>query len=122
MDNFELKIVSEGKSSLEKALGIAFAKHNSATHYVITPKKICLFWMKPSDHKEAIPLPFKLHTDNVTDFVWSWLKEADYGDEPDHDGSNGKGWLVSTDPGWGHVEGSFYGICKIEPEWAMYGK
>jgi hypothetical protein len=29
--------------------------------------------------------------------VTAWLEEVDYGEEPDHDGANGKGWRVYCD-------------------------
>lgn len=59
----------------------------------------------------------------ATEVADNWLRHsAEYGEQPDHDGSNGKGWRVFTDSTWGHVFGMYQGICGIAPEWAMYGK
>jgi len=38
----------------------------------------------------------------AADFAHHWLDEADYGNEPDHDGHNTKGWTVFNQH-WGHV-------------------
>lgn len=66
-------------------------------------------------------LPFPLDLNTSISFAWHWLTtSADYGNEPDHDGDNGKGWRVYNE-NWGRV-GSFYGFVAIKPAWAMYGK
>ena len=69
----------------------------------------------------SLALPFQLKLDAAVEFVHSWLESIDYPPEPDHDGSNHKGFRAFTDS-WGHVAGHRYGIVGIQPAWAMYGK
>lgn len=142
MDNFRIDITAEGQASLLKALEIAFA-HNApgkkveSYHVVKLESKsyngipeslngetaLVLRWIKEDKPKVDGPvnLPFKLDCAGAADFTARWLAEQDYGKEPDHDGSNGKGWRIWTG-GWGHVGDDRYAVCAIMPEWAMYGK
>lgn len=67
------------------------------------------------------PFPGKgLTQEAVEPFVKAWLESADYGNEPDHDGSNGRSWRFYCE-GWGHVI-DYHGFCAIEPQYVMYGK
>jgi hypothetical protein len=54
-------------------------------------------------------------------FVHEWLGGVHYPPEPDIDGSVSKGWRVFT-TAWGHVLADAYGICAIQPCWALHGK
>ena len=69
----------------------------------------------------AVPLPYPLDLEGAYGLVTGWLRQVEYGSEPGHDGSNGRGWRLFTD-GWGHVAGHHYGIVGVQPLWAMYGK
>ena len=71
---------------------------------------------------KAEKLPFPLSLEAAIEFLWSWLETAEYGNEPDHDGDNKKGFLVTTGNYWGHVEESHYAFIGVYPEWQMYGK
>ena len=82
--------------------------------------RLIFFWHNP-DWKTAQELPFKMDIDDAINFAWGWLSKQDYGEEPDHDGSSGKGFAVYNET-WGHVGGSFYGICAVSPQWSWYGK
>lgn len=79
---------------------------------------LILLW---HEEQNATPLPYPLTLDKAISFVADWLSQADYGSQPDHDGSNGKGWRLFTND-WGHVAGHHYGIVGVQPAWAMYGK
>lgn len=70
---------------------------------------------------EAHRLMYPMDARAASDLVWNWLQQADYGTQPDHDGSNGKGWHIFTGA-WGHVFDAYQGIAAICPTWAMYGK
>ncbi len=72
--------------------------------------------------QDAMALPFPLTVDAAISFLWEWLQTADFGQEPDQDGSNGKGFVVKTGDFWGHVEGSHYAFIGVYPDWQMYGK
>lgn len=71
---------------------------------------------------KASPLPYPLTAEAAIDFLWAWLQTAEYGQEPDHDGSNGQGFLVTTGDFWGRVEGCDYAFVGVYPRWQMYGK
>jgi hypothetical protein len=151
MDNKRIDITYEGDKALESAIGLVWPHPNSrATHFFVANYKLevtyhsygtdgkatstshsenlrvspdgtetlILFWR---DEGAAIPLPFPMVLSDAINFVKGWLRTRELVDEPDHDGSNGKGWRVFTEA-WGHVAGFHYAICGIQPAWAMYGK
>lgn len=93
--------------------------------YNCEPRPLRLVFFNHYDIKkedgDKTTLPFKLDADGASDFARRWLEEADYGREPDHDGSNGKGWRIYNE-GWGHVDNDHYGVIAVTPVWAMYGK
>lgn len=121
-DNRKLVIENEGRVLFEYGMRIAFGEgEHKARHYAITEKDgLILMWGEDTALKSQ-PLPYPMTAEVAIPFAWSWLEQADYGQQPDHDGSNGKGWTLHRD-GWGHVAGSFYAIVGIKPTWAMYGK
>lgn len=84
---------------------------------------IVLFWHEDSvaDVKSSL-LPFPLTADTAPEFLWAYLQGAEFGNQPDHDGSNGKGYFITSGNGWGHVEGSHYAFLGVYPAWQMYGK
>jgi len=142
MNNFGIDITAEGQETLLKAIEIAFAhnapgqcmesyhlsklessEYNGLPKNVDGRKAIILRWTKTEKVAEGGPvnLPFKLDPRGAADFARRWLAEQDYGQEPDHDGHNGKGWRIITG-NWGHIGDDHYAICAILPWWAMYGK
>ncbi len=142
MDNFKIDITAEGESSLRKAIEIAFA-HNAPGQKVESYHILKLVRSPYNDLQEELDgrtamvlrwtteerpkpdgpvnLPFRLDSAGAADFAIRWLAEQDFGREPDHDGSNRKGWHIYTGA-WGHVAGDQYAVCAIVPAWAMYGK
>jgi zinc transporter ZupT len=122
MDNFCINIISEGQDHLTAALKLGFRDYK-ATFYAVSPdaKRLTYFWSDPSGHI-CHSLPFKFTHADAASFTHRWLQEsASYSNEPDIDGSCGKGWRVFTDS-LGHVDGIWQSIVAIEPVWAMYGK
>lgn len=79
---------------------------------------LCFYWTECTG---ALKLPFKMDAQKASEFASGWLSDIEWGREPDHDGSNGKGWRLFNDD-WGHVGGSWQAIVAIQPAWAMYGK
>ena len=99
MDNFFIDIVCEHKDNLRRAIDIVFTQHRRATHYAIRPAepdeevggdprnrtrpkplRLVLFWSKPTGNggeADVLPLPFTLDAEGATNFIESWLKEAD---------------------------------------------
>lgn len=126
MDNRRLDITSQGEAALAHAMALAWdnAAGSKTSHYRISKDSptFVLYWSKPEEHQSALALPYPLKLDEAVALVAGWLRETmPSGPEPDHDGDNGKGWRVFNEA-WGHVNGSQYGICAIQPVWAMYGK
>jgi hypothetical protein len=126
MDNFQIKVVSEGRPHFDMALGMCFDKYKMATHYIITKNgenkaySLTFYWIE-LDKAEALPYPMGFKA--ASDFAWHWLEHgADYGSEPDHDGDNHKGFLITNGDNWGQINGAYQSICQIQPCWAMYGK
>lgn len=97
--------------------------YKSATHYLFGENEgfswIELRWC---DAEGAIKLPYEINSyAKLFGFVRAWLDDANYGEEPDTDGSTNKGWSVKV----GSVSGkhiNFYAVCRIEAEWIVYGK
>ena len=71
---------------------------------------------------EIKTMPFPAKVDAAVKFLWDYLEQCEYPNEPDHDGSNKKGFFVTSGDYWGHVEGLTYSILMVAPEWQMYGK
>lgn len=149
MDNRFIDVVSEGDGALALALRLIWPNvpGGKATHYKMMNliekteypirdgkvahhsttmvedsrgvSTLILLW---SDERDAKELPYPLDLEESIAFVRGWLvHSANYGREPDHDGSNGRGWRVFTED-WGHVAGYHYAIAGVQPAWAMYGK
>ena len=150
MDNRLIDITSEGKEALKMALSLIWdnAPGGKATHFRVlnlrqnttynktkdrevghhltglvqddekgTPTLI-LYW---KEDRAAQILPYPMELDSCYEMVLGWLAQADYGFEPGHDGSNGKGFRVLNEM-WGHVIRSHYAFAAIQPCWAWYGK
>jgi hypothetical protein len=84
---------------------------------------IVLLWHEDVVHGvPALALPYPLTVDAAINFLDHWLNCAEFPPQPDHDGSNGRGFIVTTGDFWGHVEGSHYAFVGIYPNWQMYGK
>jgi hypothetical protein len=123
MDNFRFDLTSEG--DLTKPMEIAFGHYRTAEAYLIDPKKgLIFFWSAHANNntdKRLVALPFKLDAIGAADFAKRWLAEQDYGNQPDHDGDNGKGWRLYNED-WGRVGARTYSFIAVQPAWAMYGK
>ena len=142
MDNRQIDVTSQGREALALAMEIIWdnAPGGKATHYRVmnlrrqigdgldeklvedpdgTPTMI-LLWHEEGN-QESSEMAYPHSREQATGFVRGWLGSVEYGPEPDHDGSNGKGWRVFNEY-WGHVAGYRYAIVAVQPAWAMYGK
>lgn len=129
MDNFHFDVTGMGTDALADALRLALklssANKTPVSHYAVDPKAgMGLFWADATDERrvQTVPLPCPVGVEEITALVTGWLRTVDYGPEPDHDGSNTKGWRVYNDPGGARLWGSFYGIVAVQPQWAEHGK
>lgn len=146
MDNARVIVVSEGRPHFDLAMQLAFESPTAtATFWEVDQKpvfredsknvssereptdlfekehpRLIFYWSEPSG-RAVHPLPFPMKWKEAAEFAWGWLKNQDYGEQPDHDGSNGKGFAV-YDEAWGRVGGKWEAICAISPQWAWYGK
>ncbi len=118
MDNLHVSVTSEGADALLATLRLFNQK--AACGYRVEQKRIIFYWAA-ADRKDYHQFPFRMTIEQVAQFALTWLSQADYGKEPDHDGDNGKGWKCYCE-GWGHVASEYQAFAAVEPAWAMYGK
>jgi len=121
LDNFRFDLTSEG--DLVKPMEIAFQRATRrAEGYLIDDKKgLVFFWYLGGSAAGLVPLPFKMDHVGAADFAKRWLAEQNYGNEPDHDGDNGKGWRLYNEA-WGKIGDWTGSFIAVKPAWAMYGK
>lgn len=145
MDNFHIDILAEGEETLLEALVIAF-RHNApggtATHWASLDTKfegvewherdkpgptrptLVFYWSDPS-LKEATEILMYVKPREAATMVIAWMdtlvKKDKFPPQPDHDGSNSRGFRVFCEQ-WGHVNDNHYAIVAVQPTWAMYGK
>lgn len=113
----EVKERSPGNCKLGET--VFFASHHTEEKVVNgEPDTLILLW---GEERGAVQLPFPLNLERAIEFVAGWLGEAKYGPQPDHDGSNGKGWRLFNGP-WGHVVGHHCGIVGVQTCWMIYPK
>lgn len=129
MDNFHINVVAKGRELLGKTLEIAFSEwpRGAAGYRIDKAAGLIFLWHvdpRPQD-EGAVPFPFMMDPSGAADFAARWLATADYGQEPDHDGDNTKGWRVFLG-GFGRVHTSTgeedHAVCAVQPAWAMHGK
>lgn len=141
MDNRSVDITSEGNADLSAALRLIWpnAAGGKAVGYTMVNLKeevtyygepcthhfnrfvesvggtptLILYW---HEHSGGTPLPYAMGELSTLPFIQGWLNDVDYGRQPDHDGSNGKGWRVF------HIPDYSYSFVAIQPVWAWYGK
>ena len=150
-DNFAVHILSSGKENLDTIAKLIIRNRCSSAEYYVSDhlNGIVLFWHKPGgklkfsiprlekphelctdrrdDSRDTIDshvmrLPFLLNQSNVTDFLWCVLQDFTYPQEPDHDGDNEKGFIITTGNEWGQIKDEDYCILQMAPAWIMLGK
>ncbi len=127
----KLDIYLTGQENLFKCFDLATNIHQKYIGYkVVNNKKglrMYIYWCNPDNmmaKSEANWFPYEMDSKEISNFVWGWLKRADYGDEPDTDGGTGKGFhFVARDFG-DLLDGcDEYAVGVIvTPVWFVYGK
>lgn len=132
-DNFKFLIEAHGMPALKAALDIVFMAHSSVTHWAVdisvlsNRKRLIFFWSDPGPVYNgslpalaAVPIGYKASAPTALAFIQQWLAEQDYGDQPDHDGSNSAGFRVEA----GELYSAYgrYAAMVITPVWAEHGK
>lgn len=124
MDNFDVSVTGKGKELLRSVLAIAMIDYHHVLAYMEDDspgnpgtRRLHLYWYY-DENNNSIKLPYPFNIDQCIEFVWGWLQNADYGPEPDINGSCSKGWKIggSKGGGWSHV------IFTVEPVWAEHHK
>jgi hypothetical protein len=125
MDNFRIDITALGDNVLAAAIALAFGDRKAIGYMVSNNNalvaRLVFLWSMSEKREGMIPLPFKMAAPQAAEFARAWLAEADYGQQPDHDGDNSRGWRVFNEA-WGHVDGLWGAIVAVQPAWAMHGK
>jgi hypothetical protein len=129
MDNRHISVQSEGREAFDLAFQLLFdnAPGGKASHYFEHPEKGLVFLWHEEAYglfAKASKLPYAMRWKEAADLAWGWLSNQPnekYTEKLDHDGSNGKGFLVYNEY-WGHIGESHYAFLGVKPVWAWYGK
>lgn len=125
MDNFEMKLVSRCISHFDTVFPILFGLvsayrikgvkgDNIVTHCKVSTNELRLQWHHQDSCCGYEKLPFPLDEAGARQYCLSWLKGAEYGRQPDHDGDSTPGFSIEIEE---------YGRnILVKPVWAMHGK
>lgn len=117
-EDFRFEIASDRK--LKEILELAFSHHSTADGWKEENGAFVLSWYN-KENGGWNAFPGSLTPAEVEPLVISWLKNQDYGYEPDIDGSNRKGFLVYNES-YGRINNDPYAFVAIKPEWISYHK
>ncbi len=120
MDNFKFDMTSEGKERFKIALSLVH-KNKVIGYRVHKEKGLMLYHVKVDASKDMILFPYEMTIGQASEFAYGWIENYNLGNQPDHDGDNGRGWRVYTES-WGKVNGEWQCFVAIQAVWAMYGK
>ncbi len=128
MDNFFLRMDSQGTSTLKEVLAVMLPLTDSGgicSHYWLDNNGLSM-WYSDTDFvlpehastkTKALRLPFVMNVEMVIAFVTGWWKDAPITDPcPSLDGSVGRGWALLMN----RNDGRF--VLAIRPIWAEFHK
>lgn len=114
-DSFDFKLVDV---PMEHCLAVAFSHNDKAVGWrEVKFNGVSTLVLYSFKDDGMIPFPSPLSAIEVRPLLEGWLKRAEYGPEPDHDGDNQEGFIAFS-PSY-HSRAAFLGI---QPTWIMYGK
>lgn len=132
-DNFCIEVVHDRPEVLEQALAICMCHNQKVTHFLVHKGSLVLFWHHPGDTfagpkfspgVQSFPTPLGIGA--LVVMVKEWLSsqpDEAFAEYLDCDGSIKRGFRVHNgEKPWGHVLGSPYSVCAVEPHWTWYGK
>lgn len=131
MDNREFSIVDD--ENFGEWLKCAFGTDRAVGWSEGTTKhgtpRLILYWSRPDDDEKGFHrFPVRLSAEDVEPILSAWLIGAKYGEPPDHDGDNKKGFHIFNyehDEKYDtqvHAGGTHGSILGLQPAWACYGK
>ncbi len=118
-DNMRVDVTSVGQEAFTAALSLF--DHEKTIAYRVEGMKIVLYWVMPENGHTVSKLPYAMTKEQIAEFTYGWLQSVEYPEQPDHDGSNSKGWRIYNED-WGHVDDRWEAYAAIKPVWAMHGK
>lgn len=126
---------ADTQEQLELALQILMRWTSSVSHYVSGVDAggwpyLALLWGAPESAKDAAPLIAKMKAPQaIASQIYAWLETTEYGEQPDHDGSNKKGYRITLEvpevpnqPTWQRPSWANYIFCVVRPTWIEYHK
>ncbi len=123
-DNFQIMVIRESKKQFELAMRLAFDRgtkdydsDETATGYSVSEEYGLILYKY--DSEKATPLPYPLKVEEAIEFVWGWLKQAEY--PPENGPSPHKGFKVYNEQ-WGMIGSDHSTFIAIKPYWTWYGK
>lgn len=132
----DFTLQADTREQLVLAVNILLKWTNKVTHYRTGVDKnglpyLVLMWSEGDSPRKGTPLMASMDkAEAIADQLLAWLKSQEYGREPDHDGSNHRGYTVTNwapemrDPQhtWGIRDRSPYDFLYIAPTWIEYHK
>lgn len=84
--------------------------------------RLIFHWSTKEARTNVFPIgPTTMMIPELQTMIEAWLKQADYGRQPDIDGSCRKGWRVYVET-WGRVNGDWTAAFAVEPVWLEFHK
>lgn len=122
--NFRFDVSSDTRKHFDMAMELAFANcaGGKAERYKIDSEKgLILSWGGAESGYEK--LVYKMDLEATKEFVWNWVRSADYVDKScwDSEVDRKKGFRVYNEA-WGHIGSDHYAFVAIKPTFMLYGK
>lgn len=120
--NFRVSVESYGREHLEQAIKLAAGDTSKIAYFKHEPGLMRFYWhmaQPPTEETGVMPLPYAMPLSAIIEMVWSWLTEANRGNEPDIDGSvEANGFRVeNTD-----ISGWSYELFRVHATWTIFHK
>jgi hypothetical protein len=117
-DLVEVTIKGDKKSTFVKAVELAMWEHRWIEAYTFKNGVLTMYWHK-HENDPSIPLLYKMDAIQAAEYLWGLVQSLPrdaYGEKPDTDGSNSRGWEITN------VDHYQYTAFSIKPYWNTYGK
>lgn len=132
----QLVLEADTHDQLVSAISILLHWNRSGAKFYATGTDVngrpylSFLWGRPDGAEGVLPLIAPMtDADAIAKQAEAWLATVDYGSEPDHDGSNNRGFRIKDrgpmlhEPGaWRCNPWNFYAIFTIHPCWVEYHK